>query len=60
MPPQEPAEVTDVTTLADLDIVIDADSHTTENLEDILPHMENEWAQDTIERSMSPMSDVYS
>jgi len=57
---EPPATGESIMSVEDLDIVVDADSHTTENFDDILPHVENAWAKDLIGRSMSPMSDVYS
>lgn len=48
--------------LDDLELLVDADSHVTESLDDILPYMDDRYGgiKEMIELSAMPMSDVFS
>lgn len=56
------AETANASTLAsidDLNIIVDADGHTLEGVEEILPYVDNKAVRKRIERAENPLADVY-
>lgn len=48
-----------IASIDDLDVVVDADGHTLEGVENILPYVENDATRRVLERAERPLADVY-
>lgn len=48
-----------IASVDDLDVVVDADGHTLEGVDNVLPYVDNEATRRTLERAERPLADVF-